>query len=136
MRNEIERRPDGRWLKNLYQASVAPDGSFALLAGGSYAEGRISPPAVHLFSAAGEPLRTVRIPVESETLPYIAYDGERLVYVDECVVHVYDHEGAPVGRFSLPGEPGLDHWQPLLPEHVEELWAFALKHSIERYELP
>jgi len=76
------------------------------------------------------------IPVASETLPFIAYDGERLVYVDECLVHVFDALGAPVGRFSLPGEPGLDHWQPLLPEHVDELWAFDLKHSIERFELP
>lgn len=136
VRHEIERRPDGRWLKNLYQASVAPDGSFALLAGGGLEERMSTPPAVFIFSAAGEPLRTIRIPVASETLPHMAYDGLRLVYVDECVALVFDHLGEPIGRFTLPGEPGLDHWQPLLPEHVEELWAFDLKHTIERYELP
>lgn len=133
----VDRRPDGHWLRNLYQASVAPDGSFALLTGAQTREsGAGEHPGIHVYSPAGQPIRTLWIPVESETLPYIAYDGEHAVYVDECNAFLFDADGRPLGRFGLPGEPGIDHWQPLLPQHTEELWAFDGQHTIERYELP
>jgi hypothetical protein len=134
VRRTIERRPDRNWLKNLYQASVAHDGSFALLTGAQGA-GAVRP-GIHLYSAAGDPLRSIWVPVDSETFPALVYDDQRVIYVDECVVHLFDKEGNPVGRFTLPGEPGIDHWQPLLPRHVNELWAFDRAHTIERYELP
>jgi hypothetical protein len=137
IRRTIERRLDRRWLKNLYQASVAQDGSFALLTGGLQGAGAdAARPGIHLYSAAGDPLRSIWVPVDSETFPALVYDDQRVIYVDECVVHLFDTAGNPVGRFTLPGEPGIDHWQPLLPRHVNELWAFDREHTIERYELP
>src|SRR6185503_6132837 len=52
----IDRTPDGTWLRDLGHAAVAPDGSLALVTG------RGRPIRLHLFSAAGEPVRSLDLP--------------------------------------------------------------------------
>lgn len=79
----IAKQPDGRWLGHLQSASVAPDGSFAVFVhhGGSFDADSC---AVNIYTAAGEPIRTINIdrafaysfPVFSGNLALVANNGD------------------------------------------------------------
>ncbi len=130
----IDRRPDRRWLESPREASVAPDGSIAVVSGaGIFATG---PQAVSLYSAEGEPKLAFPLPESvAWSHPRIAYDGRRVVAIGEKEIVVFDASGKPLGRFT-PAEGGEAWWTPFLTRSGRELVLFDGRKSLFRYEVP
>ncbi len=59
VQRKIQRRPDGMWLEHPDSASVAPDGSFAIVSGGSLWKTLFF---LSLSSADGDPVRAIILP--------------------------------------------------------------------------
>lgn len=144
----IERSADGQWLDKPSLASVASDGSFVVISGGTPAQplgSAISPPArASLFSAEGDVRETWDVP---DGLSFhdgaIAYDGQRVAflvgaggYEAATAVVVTDAHGQPEWRFA----PAADHPPGKVflfrTDSGAELWLFDGKKRIDRYALP
>jgi hypothetical protein len=132
----LERRPDGTWLGAPGEASVAPDGSIAILCGST----RRQDPAMEIivYAADGSPGRQIRIETADEPPRYLAYDGARAVVILGDRLRVFAVAGdAPSRDFRLIGvDPAsTGYWTPLLPRGREEVWLFDGDHTIRRYPL-
>ena len=132
---EIRKQPDGRWIEPTRGASVAPDGSIAVLAQPSWML-----PVVNLYSAEGDPIRTIPLPRRAVS-PGVAWDGRRIVILFKDGAALLDPEGGPARRLRLPdGEVGKEaaaSWC-FLPGHApDELWLLDAKtRGIRRLGLP
>lgn len=130
----IQRTPDGNWLRGIDQSAVAPDGSLALATSGRFSN---ASPAIHLYAASGEPLRSFAAPEGMPSWLDFAFDGERFALAvvgkeQPGAVVLMDSQGVPLGRFTPGGDVAL--WQPFLVG--KELWLFDGKRRIDRYALP
>jgi hypothetical protein len=123
----IERCPDRKWLAFPQHASVAPDGSLAVIARG----------AVNLYSATGEPIRAIPMPVPSfHVFDRIGYSGKWVAFVKKRMVVLLDCSAQKWQQFS-PTEPGRDAgWHPFFTADVRELHVFDGMSTFFRYELP
>ncbi len=132
----IERAPDGKWLRRLGTAAVAPDGAIAITTFGHYDTGA----AIHLYSAGGEPVRSIPAPDGMLGSASFAFDGERIAIgvpraADPGAVVLLDELGTPLGRFLPPGATSL--WVPYFAVDGAELWLLDPERSrIERYAMP
>jgi len=126
---KLERTPDDKWLRNLDRAGVAPDGSIALAASNG----------IHLYSPAGDPVRTLEAPEGMPGWATFAYDGERLAIGVQRkdapgAVVLMDAQGRTLGRFEP--ERAVSLWLPFFAAGGKELWLFDGERSLERYALP
>lgn len=131
----IARRADGFWLVSPEDASVAADGSIAVV---SRQDGRGADDEVlvSLYGPAGEPIRTFPLPSGIEWLSTrIAYDGERLVVVGDKGIVLLGRSGEVIGQFPPPPEPET-WWTPFLAPGGRELWLFDGRRTFHRFECP
>jgi hypothetical protein len=130
----IDRRPDRRWLERPDEASVAPDGSIAVVSGaGPFDRGSA---AVSLYSAEGEPKACFLLPESvAWSHPRIAYDGRRVVAIGKKEIVILDASGKPLGRFT-PQNSAEVWWTPFLTRSGRELVLFDGRKSLFRYEVP
>ena len=134
----IKRRPDRNWLELTRGASVAPNGSFAILSGGSHSSGKHW--QVNLYSADGEPVRMVTMPgalMDS----WFTYSGRHLAMRTESEICVFKDTGDPLLKFSPPVEDFKDiksqRWSCFTAGEGRELWLAAIdRKSLWRFELP
>jgi hypothetical protein len=124
----IERCPDRKWLEHPARASVAPDGSLAVLARG----------AVNLYGASGEPIRTIPLPAPLRgTYARITYDGKRIAIAEDKAIVLLDASGQARQRFSPVETGGGDpYWSPFFAPGGRELLLFDGRRTIVRHELP
>ena len=93
----IQRRPNRNWLAHVCCASVAADGTFALLAD----DGRTydAPREVSLYTASGDPVRTIQLP--AECLNYcFAYTEEYIVMRLATEIYLTENTGKPRLKFT------------------------------------
>ena len=132
----IMRRADGFWLEDPHTASVAADGSIAILSisGGVRLHG--GELAVSLYSPQGEPIRTFALPSSVKwSFPRIAYDGKRVVVAEAKAIVLFDASGKTVGRFTPPdGERAA--WTPFLAPDGRGLLLFDGAKTLRLFELP
>ena len=98
----IKRRPDGNWLVGPHHASVAPDGSFAIV---TYFQ---TPVTVNIYKADGEPVRTVTMPPSLGSIPNIAYNSKRLVAAGSGYLVIFDSSGSPIQSFRSASKGAED----------------------------
>ncbi len=106
VQRKIQRRPDGMWLEHPDSASVAPDGSFAIVSGGSHRGTRFF---VNLYSADGSPIRTIVLPDNCMSHCF-AYSGKYLATCTESAICLFTPLGEPVLSFEYPLEKLKEHW--------------------------
>jgi hypothetical protein len=129
----IARRPDGNWLEGLDRASVAADGSFAIVSAAG--DNSDSPsPTVSLYDAIGAPIRTVSMPPSVGRFPRIAYDGRHLVATGKDRVVIFDSTGSPAQTFTpvIKGEKAPEdkaYWFPFLIANGRELLLFDSENT-------
>ncbi|MBI2841520.1 MAG: hypothetical protein HYX75_24655 [Acidobacteria bacterium] len=94
----IEKQPDGRWLGHLQSASVAPDGSFAVLVhhGDSL---EVDSCAVNIYTAAGAPIRTVNIE-RAFAYSSLLFGGNLALVSNNGDLWFLDSTGRPVEWFA------------------------------------
>ncbi len=131
----VMRRADGFWLAHPDTASVAADGSIAVLsgAGGTHQDGTV---AVSLYSPPGEAIRTFKLPPSDDwSYPRIAYDGRRVVVAGDKAIVLFDASGNALGRINPPPDPGA-RWTPFLAPDGRGLLLFDGRKTLHRFELP
>lgn len=134
----IERRPDRNWLDVTRDASVAPDGSFAIVTGGGYWYKKSW--LVSLYSAAGNPVRILSFPAACMDFCF-AYTGKYLATRTENDICLFDATDEPVLKFS-PAVDGFNEvrtqrWLCFATMGGTELWLVcADRKSVWRFELP
>jgi sugar lactone lactonase YvrE len=134
----IQRRPNHKWLEDPRGASVAPDGSFAIMTDGrSWSE---KPWQVNLYSSVGEPVRTVTMPSNCENSCF-AFTGKYLATRSDSDICLFKATGEPLLKFS----PALDEfkdatnheWVCFSTRGGSELWFVSVdRKSVVRFELP
>ncbi|OQW96426.1 MAG: hypothetical protein BWK77_04765 [Verrucomicrobia bacterium A1] len=127
----ISKRPDGSWLENPDTLSVAPDGSIAVAARGSHRDG--GPNTINLYTAAGDPVRTIPLSESEGYMPLPVWNGRHLFLRVGDDIHVLDAAGQPVQKFK----PGACSHGPFVAAQGHEVWVFdegAL--TFRRYRAP
>jgi hypothetical protein len=129
---ELGVRPDGRRVSGVEFASVAPDGSFAILAT-QYDRGE----TLNVFTAGGDPICTIPLPGLIGVIE-IAYDGQRIVVVAPQGLFFFDRLGKPLYRCDSPVTPRPDSVQePYLLDGGRTLALFNGRNPVlYRYQLP
>ncbi len=125
----IDRCPDRKWLEYPGEASVAPDGSLAVVARS----------AVNLYSATGDPIRTIPIPAQFEgSHAPIAYNGKWVALWDKSGVILFDFSSQKWRQFSLRSEVVSVRFgcSLALAPNGRELLLHYGGSTIARYELP
>jgi hypothetical protein len=115
----IERRADRRWLDHPQRGAVAPDGSFAIVASSSNWIGDRKS-SVTLFSAAGEPERTVDLP-PSFRYARIAYTGQTACVVADDALVLLDTSDGRARVFTIPGTVD-QYWYPFSSPDGKAVW--------------
>jgi hypothetical protein len=132
----IARRADRKWLESAERASVAANGSIAVVARTpSLANDRYT---VNVYTAEGEPARTIHLPVSIHWyFPKIAYDGKHLVLAQHEQIIAFDTTGEVVGWLApLPAGQGDRDWTPFLARDGRELLLFDGGNTIYRFAMP
>ena len=130
----IRRRPDGKWLDGSDRASVATDGSFAIIVGAARGDGPIW--TANLYTASGDPIRTVKLPAACERY-FFTYTGKYLITRTTSEVCVFDNQGIPVLKFA-PSVPDFanNSWACFTSMGGREFWLFPPERkSFYRYAL-
>jgi hypothetical protein len=130
----LARRPDHCWMAGLMSASVAADGSFAILAN-EYEQG---PPTVNLFTADGDPICTIPLPGLTRWSIEMAYAGQRVVVAAQEGLFFFDRSGAALCRSDLPLPPrrNLSYSPYLLDEGRTLALIDGTNPRLYRYQLP
>ena len=124
------------WLERAERASVAADGSIAVLAHAPSLPGE--PYTVNVYTAEGEPVRTTPLPASIKWhFPKIAYDGKHLVLAQDIQIIAFNSAGEVVGRLTpLPVEERDSEWTLFLTRDGRELLLFNGGNTIYRFGLP
>ncbi|UCC30531.1 MAG: hypothetical protein JSU86_20320, partial [Phycisphaerales bacterium] len=133
---EVRKRPNGMWFGNRTGFAMAPNGSMAIHNQDILDEKRVD--EVDLFSAEGDPIRTMRLPPPREFYMGIAYDGRRVVVAGDREVVVLDTADDSIERWSLTN-PGATEarWSAFIMPDSDELLLFDRRgRKLHRYELP
>jgi len=133
---EVRRRPNGKFFGDKTNLAMAPDGSMAILDYDIYNKEKVF--EVDLFSAAGDGIRTIRLPSPLERYSGIAFDGKRAVVTENNAVLILDTVTGKHKRWSL-SDSGLAEggWDVFIIPKGEELMLFDRRaHKLHRYHLP
>jgi sugar lactone lactonase YvrE len=130
----LPRRADNCWLASPHVAALAADGSFAILTD-QYEQG---PPTINLFSAAGDPIRTIPLPGLTRWSIEMAYCGSRVAVAAQEGLFFFDRSGAALYRSDNPLPPRRDSTdEPHLLDDGKTLALFDGKNPVlYRYQLP
>ena len=129
----ITRRADEFWLISPHNASVAADGSIAVISPDQHLFD--DSVAVSLYSARGEPIRTFRLPPPIRwSYPRIAYDGKHVAVAGEKAIALFDVSGKALGQFAPPREQEA-LWTPFLSPDQRTLLLFDGIRTLHRFEL-
>lgn len=127
----IERRPNRDWLDRVEAAAVASNGAFAILASatGEYS----SEQSINIYSAEGEPIRTIALGEHSLLLS--GFDGVHVVLRKEGDTIIRDSRSNQAQSFTV-AESASD-WNQFLTREGHELWVthFATG-KVDRYAMP
>jgi hypothetical protein len=132
----IVRAPDGTWLREMGPAGVASDGSIALATGNEWSGSALR---LHVYSAAGDPVRSLDLPRGTATWSPIAFDGGRLAFSLQdpakraSSVALLDLGTQELERLVPERSDVL--WTPAFAAGGHELWLFDGAHRVERYRL-
>ena len=132
----ITRRADRKWLESAERAAVAADDSIAVVAHAPSLPGK--PYTVNVYTAEGEPVRTIRLPASIQwNLPKIAYDGKHVVVAQDGQIIAFNLAGDVVGRLApLPAGESDSEWTPYLTHDGRELLLFNGGNTIYRFGMP
>ena len=132
---KIQRRPDRNWLEHPQQASVAPDGSFAIVSGEGFSTDR--PWFVSLYSPEGEPVRTVPMPAACNKYVF-AFTGKYLVSCTKTEICLFSASGEPILTFPYPPEQQEEPWWTCFgTQGGRELWLVSAQlKKVHRFQLP
>jgi hypothetical protein len=126
----VARRADGKWLDRPDEASIAPDGSLAVLS-----SGREGPLAVTLYRPNGEPIRTITLPSSvTWSFPRLAFDGKLVAIAGKKEVVLFDASGEALGRFT-PAQGDGSRWTPFLSPTSHELLLFNGRSTLYRFDV-
>lgn len=133
---KIDRHPDGNWLEDVDGIKVAHNGEFAVLTTHFNSVPKL-PNAISLFSANGDPIRTLVLP-NLQRFGGFDFDGESIVVCSPNAIVVYDSQGKAKVSLDYPGEKKEGTWQVTLTQAGRELVIVDRNapHSIFRVELP
>lgn len=129
----IERSADRRWLHVPGTASVAADGSIAILSDG-WGDPRIS-----TFAADGTPLATWAVPRQVLGMDgRLAYDGRRVAVMVSSEAGRRSHLLVSDAQGGRGVRIGMDDPDSALTVHLVdgELWTFDRRRTITRYAVP
>jgi hypothetical protein len=115
---------------------MAPNGSMAILDHDIFGDKRVY--EVDLFSANGDPVRTLRLPPPREHYTGIAFDGRRVVVAGQREVVILDTDDDSIEKRSLTS-PGVAQgpWSAFIMPDSDELLLFDEQdRRLHRYELP
>lgn len=122
----VERWPDETWVDMTLAASVANDGSLAA----------VNHAAVHLFDAAGSPVRSIALPAGTQSSS-VAWDGARVAVGTPDSVIVVGATGEGAFRFTPPATQLEGGNSRVLLVGGNELWLLAPEQkTVVRYALP
>jgi len=88
----IDKRPDGTWLREASEASVAPDGSLAVIS-----------ESLCLYGPDGEPSKMIPLP-EGSHADEVAFDGRRIALVLDGALYLGDLDKSGWTRYAFPSE--------------------------------
>jgi sugar lactone lactonase YvrE len=134
----IQRRPDRNWLETTKDASVAPDGSFAILTGGGYWFKK--PWLINQYTPDGDPIRTVNMPGECMDFCF-AYAGKIMITRTDKDICLFKATGEPMLRYSPAENEFRDvqhqEWKCFSTFEGREMWFVSpgLK-SVWRFATP
>lgn len=131
----IRRGADGTWLHRPGDASVAPDGSFAICTVNRFNTGK--PPTLHLFDANGDTRQSLTLPEGSLSYTF-AYTGRHIVTLAGPHLWVFDTAGRVIRMFT-PEVEGFkeDYGRVFSTNRGTELWlVFTDTKVVHRYALP
>ncbi len=133
---KIERQPDGNWLEDVDGIKVARNGEFAVLTTHFNSVPKL-PNSINLFSATGDPIRTLAFP-NLQRFAGFDFDGETIVVCSPKAIVVYDSQGKAKVSLDYPGKKKEGSWQVTLTKAGRELVLVDgnAPHSIFRVELP
>jgi hypothetical protein len=129
----LTRQPDGRWFEKIWQAALAPDGSFSIICGrqGNY---NLSPWTVSIFASDGTPKRVFSLPEKFDYMCY-AWNGSYFATREGDRLAVFDAmTGAGVLAF-VPELPrglslGRGGWEFFSVRGGRELWLIQIENRI------
>jgi hypothetical protein len=135
--NNSNHQAPARWqiVRGPPYASVAPDGSFAII---TYFQ---TPVTVNIYKANGEPIRTVIMPPSLGFTPDIAYSAKHLVAAGEGRLVIFDSSGSPLQSFKpAPASEAAEDaawWSPYLVNDGRQLLLFdGESTTLHRYAMP
>lgn len=132
----LKRRADRRWLERVEDGAVAADGTFAIVGSpfsGLNSEGS---PAVTVFSAEGEPLRTLDLPAGFGS-SRIAHTGAFTVLASGESLVVLDNRDGRARAFKVPGAtPKSWFWISASPDGREVWLRDSQSFTFRRFALP
>lgn len=133
---KIERQPDGNWLEDVDGIKVARNGEFAVLTTHFNSVPKL-PNSINLFSATGDPIRTLAFP-NLQRFAGFDFEGETIVVCSPKAIVVYDSQGKAKVSLDYPGKKKEGSWQVTLTKAGRELVLVDgnAPHSIFRVELP
>ena len=134
----IQRRSDRKWLGVTRGASVARDGSFAVLSGDGYWFKRFW--HVNIYNENGDPIRMVTLPATFTDFCF-AYTGMHLATRTVNEIVLFKATGEPLLKFAPEVAYFKDlesqRWSCFTTMDGRELWfVCAERKSISRFELP
>ena len=132
----LERRADSLWLANPFDAAVAPNGTFAILAR-SHTGGQSPAPSVTLFSAAGDAVKTLELP-NGGILARVAACDSAVAVLDGPSLLFINRETDKSAILLLPTAAGKNSYLiPFFSPDAKELWIFdQSSRRLERYRTP
>ncbi len=133
---KIERQPDGNWLEDVDGIKVARNGDFAVLTTHFNSVPSL-PNSINLFSATGDPIRTLAIP-NLQRFAGFDFDGETIVVCSPEAIVLFDSHGNAKFWLDYPGKKKEGSCQVTLTKAGRELVIVDrnVSHSIFRVELP
>jgi hypothetical protein len=92
----------------------------------------------HIYTAQGDSVRTIHLPNSiTWSYPQIAYNGRRLVLVQDDQIVAFDVTGKAIDRLAgLPVGERESTWTPFLTRGGRELLLFNGRNSIYRFAMP
>lgn len=138
---EARKRPNGKWFSFVSGFAMSPMGSIAVLSSELGGDRKVS--ELDLFSAAGEPVKTIELPRARSGYLALAHAGERVIVVAREELLIVDLATEAISRWSLEEPPVTPKkWQPFIASGGRELLLYdpqmfgAHPAAVHRYQLP
>ena len=140
----LERTADGQWLETPGPASVASNGSIAIVSGAKGDPMSNAPPKVlvSIFAADGKPVVTWPAPDDMSTFNgAIAFDGDRLAFLlgkheRPNGILLTDKQGHSLVKAAYQSRDYIAAVFLVQEHEGPELWVFDGKSTVDRFAMP